>query len=113
MKIEKFGIYLADLDPGLGTEPGKTRPVVVVQSELLNNAHPSTIICPMTSNVRKELDILRVHLSSRETGLRKDSDILVDQIRTIDNRRFQKKIGALSLPSREKLLENLEVLILE
>ena len=112
MKIEKFGIYLADLAPAFGTEPGKLRPVVVVQTDLLNNTHPSTIVCPVTSNVIKELDSLRVHLSDRETGLRKDSDILVDQIRAIDNRRFQKKLGKLSLNNRNKLLENLELLIL-
>ena len=113
MNIEKFGVYSADLNPAFGTEPGKLRAVVVVQTDLLNNTHPSTIVCPVTSNVIKELDSLRVHLSDRETGLRKDSDILVDQIRSIDNRRFRKKLGKLSLNCRNKLLENLELLILE
>ena len=113
MKIEKFGVYSADLTPAFGTEPGKLRPVVVVQTDLLNNIHPSTIICPVTSNVMKELDSLRVHLSGRDTGLREDSDILVDQIRAIDNRRFQKKLGTLPLSGRNKLLENLEQLILD
>ena len=52
MKIRKFNIYLADLSPRFGTEPGKTRPVVVLQNNLLNDGlHPSTIVCPITTNV--------------------------------------------------------------
>ena len=113
MKLEKFHIYLADLNPWLGTEPGKVRPVVVVQTDLLNNTHPSTIICPLTTNISHDSKILRIHLSKKESGLEKDSDILVDQIRAIDNRRFKKPIGRLAPPHREKLLENLEILILE
>ncbi len=113
MKVEKFGVYLADLNPKVGTEPGKIRPVVVVQTDLLNDAHASTIVCPITSNVIEELDSLRVHLGKDEAGLHKRSDILVDQIRAIDNRRLKKKLGTLPLKRRDKLLQNLEVLILE
>lgn len=113
MKIEKFHIYLADLNPQLGTEPGKTRPVVVIQTDLLNNFHPSTIICPITSNVVKDATVLRVHLPKKESGLEKDSDILVDQIRAIDNRRFKKPVGKLTSHNKEKLLDNLRILLLE
>ena len=113
MKLEKFNVYLADLNPRMGTEPGKVRPVVVVQTDLLNNVHPSTIICPLTTNISQEADILRIHVSKKESGLDKDSDILVDQIRAVDNRRFRKHVGKLLLPHREKLLENLQVLVLE
>ena len=112
MKIEKFSVYLADLNPRMGTEPGKTRPVVVLQTDLLNNTHPSTIICPITTNILEGINLLRVHVSKKESGLDKDSDILVDQIRAIDNRRFKKHIGKLSAPHQEKLLENLRLLIL-
>ena len=113
MRIEKFGIYLADLAPRSGTEPGKTRPVTVVQTDLINNEHSSTIVCPMTSRVVKGLEILRVHVSGKDAGLLHDSDILVDQIRAIDNRRFLKRLGRLSPALREKFLDNLRTLILE
>ena len=113
MKIEKFGVYLADLDPRQGTEPGKIRPVVVIQTDLLNAIHPSTVVCPMTTHIIKDAEILRVHLPKKEAGLDKDTDILVDQIRAIDNHRFKKRLGNLSLNNRNKLLENLEILILE
>lgn len=113
MKIQKFGIYLADLNPSLGTEPGKVRPVVVAQTDLMNDAHLSTIVCPLTTAIVKDAEILRVHVPKRESGLRADSDILVDQIRAIDNRRFLKPLGRLEPARQEKLLENLRVLILE
>ena len=113
MKIHKFHLYLADLNPKFGSEPGKIRPVVVIQTDLLNELHPSTIICPITTKVIKKSFILRVHLSRKETNLRNDSDILVDQIRAIDNRRFIKHIGELNRAHKETLLQNLTILLLE
>lgn len=113
MKIEKFHIYLADLNPRMGTEPGKIRPVVVIQTNLLNNTHPSTIVCPLTTKVAKEAEVLRVHIPKRESGFDHDSDILVDQVRAIDNKRFKKHIGKLNVQSQSRLLENLQILILE
>ena len=112
MKIEKFHIYLADLNLRLGTEPGKVRPVVVLQTDLLNNIHPSTVICPVTTNVQKEAYLLRIHLKSSGTGLKEDSDILVDQVRAIDNRRFLKHLGHLTVSQREKLINSLRILFL-
>jgi mRNA interferase MazF len=113
MKIKKFHLYLADLNPKYGTEPGKVRPVVVVQTNLLNDFHPSTIICPITTKVSKEASILRIHLSGKETNSERVSDILVDQIRAIDNKRFIKHIGELNRKHKIVLLENLKILILE
>jgi len=112
MKIEKFHVYLADLHPGKGTEPGKIRPVVVLQTDLLNNIHPSTIICPLTTKI-KESEVLRVHLSKKEINLDNDSDVLVDQIRAIDNRRFIKHIGRLKPAHQEQLMANIKILVLE
>ena len=113
MKIEKFHIYLADLNPRIGTEPGKIRPVVVVQTDLLNNIHPSTIVCPMTTQVVEDSDVLRVYVSKKSTGLVEDSNVLVDQIRAIDNRRFKDHVGELTLLQKNRLSENLRILILE
>lgn len=114
MKIKKFHIYLADLNPRYGTEAGKIRPVVVVQTDLLNEFHPSTLVCPVSTNVIHEAKILRVHLGKEGvSGLNKESDLLVDQIRSIDNRRFKKEVGVLTEKQKEKLLENLKKIILE
>ena len=96
MAIRQYEIWLADLNPRVGTEPGKTRPVLVVQTDLLNQVlHPSTLICPITSNVSGKSEILRVHLKRGMANLLQECDILIDQLRAIDNRRLVKRIGTL------------------
>lgn len=109
MKINQFDIWLANLNPSKGTEPGKIRPVVIIQTNLLNGEHPSTIVCPITTNVQAELEILRIHL--KKTQLEKPSDILVDQIRAIDNRRLIEKIAKLTKEQSLKLKQNLQIVL--
>ncbi|MEI6585353.1 MAG: type II toxin-antitoxin system PemK/MazF family toxin [Sediminibacterium sp.] len=109
MKIKQFDIWLADLNPRMGTEPGKTRPVVVMQTNLLNDTHPSTIICPITSNVQPEIELLRVHL--RKNQLDKPSDILVDQIRAIDNKRLLERIGKLNPEQTKAIKRNIQIVL--
>ena len=109
MKIKQYDIWLADLNPSQGTEPGKTRPVVIVQTDLLNETHLSTLICPITTNVKKEIELLRVHLKKGQ--LDKLSDILVDQIRAIDNKRLLKKLGQLTKEQKHDLKANLRIVL--
>ena len=81
-------IWLANLDPQRGTEPGKTRPVLIVQAQaLLDAGHPSTLVSPLTTNVVADAEPLRVHVPA-DRGLRRASDLLIDQLRAIDNRRL-------------------------
>lgn len=109
MKIKQYDIWLANLNPGKVTEPGKTRPVVIIQTDLLNETHLSSIICPITTNVKTEIEILRVHLN--KTQLDKPSDILVDQIRAIDNKRLINKISRLTLVQIQKLKQNIAIVL--
>lgn len=109
MKIKQYDIWLANLNPSRGTEPGKTRPVVIVQTNLLNETHLSTLICPITTNVKKEIQLLRVHLKKGQ--LDKLSDILVDQVRAIDNERLLKKMGQLTKEQKESLKTNLRIVL--
>ena len=109
MKIKQYDIWLANLNPFKGTEPGKTRPVVIIQTDLLNETHLSTIICPITTNVNKKIELLRVHLKAGQ--LDNISDILVDQIRAIDNRRLIKKLGQLNKEQKLRLKSNLRILL--
>jgi mRNA interferase MazF len=113
MNIRKFNVYTADLNPQMETEPGKLRPVVVIQTNLLNNIHPSTVICPITTNVIQKTKLLRVHLKKGEGGLKKNSDILIDQVRAIDNRRFVKHLGEINTVHKQQILTNIGLLILE
>jgi mRNA interferase MazF len=109
MKIKQYDIWLANLNPSKGTEPGKTRPVVIIQTDLLNETHLSTVICPITTNVNKEIELLRVHLKAGQ--LDNISDILVDQIRAIDNRRLIKKLGQLTKDQKIRLKSNLRIVL--
>ncbi len=108
MKIKQYDVWLADLNPRFGTEPGKLRPVVIIQTDLLNEiGHPSTLVCPITTHVIPDASILRVHLSKKEAGTTKPSDIMVDQVRAIDNQRLTDRIGSLDKISVKALRENL------
>jgi mRNA interferase MazF len=109
MKINQYDIWLANLNPSRGTEPGKTRPVVIVQTNLLNEEHLSTVVCPVTTNVIPEIELLRVHLKKGQ--LDKPSDVLVDQIRAIDNNRLIKKVGSLTKDQAAKLKENIKIVL--
>jgi mRNA interferase MazF len=110
MTIKQFEIWVADLNPQIGTETGKTRPVMVVQTNLLNKiSHPSTIVCPITTNVKKDANILRIHLKKGFANLQQDSDIMIDQIRAIDNKRLLKKVGDLPTDLIERVKENLMI----
>jgi mRNA interferase MazF len=81
-------VWLADLDPPHGTEPGKTRPVLIVQAQaLLTAGHPSTLVVPLTTSVTPNAAPLRIFVR-RSGRLRQDSDLLIDQLRAIDNRRL-------------------------
>lgn len=92
MQINQFEIWIADLSPQVGTEPGKTRPVLIVQTDLLNKvSHPSTIVCSLSTNVQKSSEILRVHLKKGTGNLLENCDVMIDQIRAIDNKRLVKK----------------------
>ena len=111
MKIKQFEIWIADLNPRMGTETGKTRPVIIVQTDLLNKEHPSTIICPITTNVKPDSEILRVHLKKSKFGLKESCDIMIDQVRAIDNKRLLKKIGEVDIDTADKVRENLKIVL--
>lgn len=88
MRIRRGTLYLADLNPRSGIEPGKTQPVLVIQTDLLNEVeHPSTWILPCTTRLTGE-SVLRVSLPKGIAGNRQDCEVMIDQSRAIDNRRF-------------------------
>ena len=110
MRAKQYEIWVADLNPAKGTEPGKIRPVIVVQTDLLNKYHGSAIICPLTTNVQKGSEILRVHLKKGQCGLNEACDIMVDQTRAIDNKRLVKKIGVAPDDIISSIKENLKII---
>lgn len=103
---------MVNLNPARGTEPGKIRPAVVIQSNLLNQAgHPSALISPITSRLSESENILRVRLDDLGTGLESVSEVLVDQVKAQDNRWFLEKIGKLNNEKAMELKEKLGAVV--
>src|ERR1039457_2633587 len=81
-------IWLANLNPGRGTEAGKIRPVLILQNQALLDAdHPSTLVIPLTTNLIDDAEPLRLRVNA-QGNLNRNSDLLVDQLRAIDNKRL-------------------------
>jgi len=81
-------VWLANLDPKRGTEPGKTRPVLIVQAQaLLDAQHPSTLVIPLTTVLIDGAEPLRIRVPAAGR-LRRTSDLLIDQLGASDNRRL-------------------------
>ena len=110
MRIKQFDIWIADLEPQRGTETGKIRPVLIIQTNLLKD-HPSSVICPITTNVTPGSDILRVHIKKGTANLKSDSDIMIDQIRAIDNKRLTQKVGELPRELQLRVKENIKIVL--
>jgi mRNA interferase MazF len=103
-------LYLADLNPRRGTEPGKTRPVLVIQTDLLNDAdHPSTWILPCTTRLTGG-NLLRVALPRGLAGNRQDCEVMIDQSRAIDNRRLGRALKPLPRSILAEVVEKLRTL---
>jgi mRNA interferase MazF len=103
MACKRGGIYLANFNPSKGTEPAKIRPCIVMQSDLLNEAgHPSTTVVPLTTQLIEDAAPLRYRVAARG-GLRSNSDIMLDQTRTIDNRRIASQM--LTILTEQEIVE--------
>lgn len=108
---KRFEIWLANLDPARGTEVGKVRPVIIIQTDLLQDSLESTLICPITTR-ESNSEILKVKIKpTPESGINESSWVVVDQIRAIDNRRFIQKIGELPKTYKEKLNQSLKIIL--
>jgi mRNA interferase MazF len=96
MIIERNGIYLANLDPVIGHEIAKTRPVVIVSNNLNNRYSGTVTVLPLSSTNSKKIYPFEVLLTKGTGNLPKNSKVKADQIRTLDKRRIVKQIGTLS-----------------
>ena len=110
MQLQHGFLYLADLSPRHGSESGKVRPVLVIQNNYLNEInHPSTWILPCTTRLTGE-SILRVLLPKKIAGNDQECEIMIDQCRSIDNRRFKNELGSLPNLILKEVKEKLRLL---
>lgn len=103
IEIKRGEIVLVNLDPVIGSEQGKTRPVLVIQNDVGNEFSPTIIIASITLRVFEKEYLTNVFLSSKISGLNKDSTILLNQIRTIDKKIIIKKLGSLNYNYMKKV----------
>ena len=91
--IKRGEIYYADLSPVVGSEQGGIRPILIVQNDIGNKYSPTVIVAAITSQINKARLPTHIELKSGDFGLRKDSVILLEQLRTLDKKRLKEKVG--------------------
>lgn len=96
MEIKRGYLYVVDFNPRVRTKPGKRRPALVLQSDLVNEAgYTSTVVIPTTTRLVEDPGVLRLRIPRELTGLTRDSDLLLGQIIAVANESFRREIGVL------------------
>lgn len=112
MVISQGDVWWADLPAPAGSGAGLRRPVVVVQGDALNRSRIATVACvPLTSNLKWALAPGNVQLSTRVTGLPKDSVANVSQIVSVDKDFLTERAGKLSTPKLELVLSGIDTVL--
>ncbi|MCM2287274.1 MAG: type II toxin-antitoxin system PemK/MazF family toxin [Desulfobacula sp.] len=98
LNIKRYDIYCADLNPTMGSEIKKIRPVVIISRDEMNQYLETVVVCPLTSKLHPQW---RTRLQIRCAD--QDAEIAVDQIRTISKQRLKNKVDALSTGKAARL----------
>ena len=93
MVIKRGDMFYADLSPVVGSEQGGIRPVLIIQNDMGNKHSPTVIAAAITSQTGKTKLPTHIEIGSQNNGLKADSVVLAEQIRTIDKSRLKEKIG--------------------
>ena len=93
MQIKRGDMFYADLSPVIGSEQGGIRPVLIIQNDLGNKYSPTVIAAAITSPTGKTNLPTHIKINSELCGLKNDSVVLAEQIRTIDKSRLKERIG--------------------
>jgi mRNA interferase MazF len=102
-------VYLVSFDPTVGSEIRKTRPALILQNDVGNRHSPLTIVAAITSQYEPPLYPTEVLLQAPEGGARKDSVILLNQLRSIDKRRLVRKLGTVSADTMYRVNRALQI----
>lgn len=93
MVVKRGDMFYADLSPVVGSEQGGIRPVLIIQNDTGNKYSPTVIAAAITSQTGKNKLPTHIEIGSDDNGLKSDSVVLAEQIRTIDKSRLKEKIG--------------------
>jgi len=108
--IDQFEIWTSDISYPQEDESSSLY-LLVLQNSILNEFHPTVIVCPITTKVIAGSEILRVHVPGNSTQIESDCDVVIDQIRVIGTDRLIKKKGKLPMEYAEKVKENIKIVI--
>lgn len=109
MEIKRGDILIVNLEPVFGAEQGNIRPALVIQNNLGNKFSPVTIVAPITSKIYTREFATNIEITKDESNLKKDSTILLNQVRTIDKKRIKKKIAHISNETMRKVDMAIEI----
>ena len=107
-KIYRGDLFFENLNPVKGSEQGGKRPVVILQNDVGNKFSPTVIVAAITSRTREKANI-PTHVSLDNAALEKDSQVLLEQIRTLDKTRLIKKVGKLTQDEMRAIDNSLEI----
>ena len=112
MDIRRGHVYLIDFNPRIKTKPGKVRPAVVLQSDMVSEAgYPSTVVVPTTTQLVENAGLLRLRLKSGVGGIDRDSDVLIGQIIAIANESFKRRLGTLDGDLLDELERRMKIVL--
>ncbi len=103
MQVHRGDIYYADLSPVVGSEQGGVRPVLIVQNDVGNRFSPTVIAAAITSQQTKANLPTHITLNAVDSGLARDSIVLLEQVRTLDKHRLKERMGRLDDNSMDQV----------
>jgi mRNA interferase MazF len=109
VEVKRGYIFFADLSPVVGSEQGGVRPVLIIQNDVGNRYSPTVIVAAITSQIDKAKLPTHIEVSAAEYNLDRNSVILLEQIRTIDKQRLQKKVTELDEKIMQRIDESLRI----
>ena len=110
MIVKRGDMFYADLSPVVGSEQGGVRPVLIIQNDLGNKYSPTVITAAITSQTNKTKLPTHIEIGENTSGLKSNSVVLTEQIRTIDKSRLKENIGHIDdISILNKLNDALEV----
>lgn len=109
MTVKRGDIYYADLSPVIGSEQGGLRPVVIVQNDVGNKHSPTVIAAAITSRMNKARLPTHIEVIAEESGLNRNSVVLLEQVRTIDKKRLREKLGHFGSDIMDRINSAIEI----
>ena len=109
MEVHRGEVFYADLSPVVGSEQGGVRPVLILQNDIGNRHSPTVIAAASTSKLDKTRLPTHIGIRAEDTGLAKDSIVLLEQIRTLDKHRLRERAGQITSDDQHRVDQALDV----